>query len=142
MTELSSEELINRARLAMNLGASIDAEAWRVRRIDRVNEAYYLIIFEKDGAAIAVAAVNALTGNLQNSANLAGGGSPLGINSKQAIALAGLNGNAQATLVWRPCRASLSPLYPLWEVSTSSMTVYVDQQGKVWHSLVRAGPGG
>jgi streptogramin lyase len=142
MAEFSSDEVIDRVRLAMDLDASIDAEAWRVQRIDRENEAYYLIVFEENGAAIIVAAVNALTGGIQNSAHLAEGGSPLSIDSEHAIALAGLNGNAHANLVWRPCRASLSPLYPLWEVRTHSEEVYVDQQGKVWQSLVEAGPGG
>ena len=142
MIEFSSDELISRTRVELGLDASVNAKAWRVQRIDRENQAYYLITFEENNVEIAIAAVNALTGTIQNSATLAEGGSPLSIDSEQATMIAGFVDYAEANLVWKPCRASLSPLYPLWEIRTVSETVYVDQQGIVWPALEEAGPGG
>ena len=46
--------------------------------------------------------------------------------------------NASAELVWQPCQASLSPLYPLWRVSGATRSVFVDQQERCWVRLSAA----
>lgn len=142
MTEISFDEAIARARAKMGLKATVAARVWRIRQLDRPGSAYYLIVFGEDQAAVAVAAIGAADGEIRASAHLPGHGPHLTIDATQAVTLAGLERSAQVSLVWQPCRASLSPLYPLWEVRTATETVYVDQQGLIWQELVAAGPGG
>jgi hypothetical protein len=54
---------------------------------------------------------------LLGSARLGDAGPPIAVDAAAAIARAGLGAASEATLVWLPCRASLSPLYPIWRVS-------------------------
>ena len=142
MAEFTETEAIFNAKSKLGISESILGRAWLVQRLDRVVDAYYLIVFGEGEAAIAVAAIDAQIGVVQASALLSGGGSPLNIDAEQAIAIARLGGPVQARLVWKPCRASLSPLYPFWELRTTEETVYIDQQGTVWRDLEPAGPGG
>jgi hypothetical protein len=43
--------------------------------------------------------------------------------------------DASAQLVWQPCHASLSPLYPFWRVTGPHGTRFVDQQERCWNRL-------
>lgn len=142
MAELTSAEAIARARAAVGLGAAVTARAWRVRRLDRPGEAYFLVVFGDDKAAVGVAAVDAAKGEVGTSARLAGRGPHLTGDAAWAVRQAGLDPSARAELVWKPSRASRSPLYPLWEIDTARDRVYVDQQGAVWRRLDPPGPGG
>lgn len=142
MVEISPEAAIARAQHETGVGEAVGARAWRVRRLDRPEHAYYLVVFGNEGAAGAVAAVDAATGAVNVSARLVSGASPLAVDAAEAAALAAGGQDARVELVWRPCRASRSPLYPLWEVCTAAAVVYVDQQRAVWHDLGTAGRGG
>jgi hypothetical protein len=142
MPELSPETAVARARGALGLPASVTGRAWRTRRLDRPGDAYYLVVFGPEDAAVAVAAVDARSGEVQSSARLPGAAPLPVVDAARALELAGVGDGAQAELVWRPCRASRSPLYPLWEVRSGADPVYVDQQGKLWPQLDPAGPGG
>jgi hypothetical protein len=141
MAEVSTQEAIARARAAIGLEVTQAARAWRIRRLDRPGDDYYLVVFGEEQAAVAVAAVGIEGGEVRTSARLPGLGSHLPLDPEQASRLAGLGESAQVQLVWQPCRASRSPLYPLWEIRSASRTAYVDQQGLVWQELGAAGHG-
>jgi hypothetical protein len=142
MPDIPPDEAIARARAALGRAAQEAARAWRTRRLDRPDEDYYLVNFGPDAATTAVATVDAASGEIRSTARLPGAGPHLTVEATQAVELAGLDASAATELVWRPCRASRSPLYPLWEVRTSTQTVYVDQQRRVWPALDLTGPGG
>ncbi len=142
MSDLSPEEAITRARAATGVQQAVPARAWRVRRLDRTNDSYYLVVFGEDDAAVAVAAVGAAQGEIRSSASLPGHGPHLNVSMQEAAKRAGLGDAAQTELVWQPSAASRSPFYPVWEVRTPDRVVYVDQQGSVWPDLHAAGPGG
>ena len=142
MTGISAEEAIKGIRTVLSLDVSLPAQAWKVRRLDRPEDNYYLVVFGDEPAAVAVGVVAAVSGEVKTTARLGGRRPHLLIDSAKAMTLAGLGDDVQFELVWQPCRASRSPLYPLWQVSTTTKTVYVDQQGKVWQQLDIIGPGG
>ncbi len=75
-------------------------------------------------------------------AALPGTGPHRPIDAEIAVKRAGLPTGTFAELVWRPSRASRSPLYPIWAVSAGVKTAYVDFQGNVWDSIESVGPGG
>lgn len=143
MAGMTGEEAIASARSGLGLDPRAGARAWHVRRLDRDGAAYYLVVFGEEDAAVAVATVDAAAGRVESSARLPGGGPHLVVGRARALELAGLGAASRAELVWRPCRASYSPLYPLWEVTgAGGARRFVDQQGGVWPSPGEAGPGG
>lgn len=135
MSQLSEKSGIAQARSKLGLDDRIPARVFRTQRVDRVDEAYYLIIFGRPQAAVGVAAVDTATGEVMVSAKLPGRGPHLQIDAEAALQRVNLPPGAQATLVWKPCKGSRSPLYPLWEITYEQETVYVDQQGVVWTTL-------
>ena len=140
--ELSENEATTRARAALNLLDTVPGHAWHVRRLDREDDAYYLVVFGELDAAIAVVAVGAERGEVRTSARLPGRLPHLTIDAAQARARTNMGSDAQAELVWMPSRASRSPLYPLWEIQSGGRVVYVDHQGVTWVDLSEVGQGG
>jgi hypothetical protein len=141
MSEIGPEDAVVRARSWVGVTASVPARVWRVRRLDRPGDSYYLVEFGEERAVVAVAAVGTGQGEVLTWATLPGHGPHL-VPEAQAVARVESKEGAQAELVWQPCRATRSLLYPLWEVRLPARIVYVDQQGGVWTSLAPAGPGG
>ena len=132
MPSLSKEAAILTAREAL---ATTDlADARVVERFDRPGQVYYLVLFGGAQATSAIAAVDAQSGSLMGAARLSGSGPHLQIEREQATRLSSLS-EPHARLVWQPCRASLSPLYPLWQITGTNGEAFVDQQGKCWPSL-------
>src|SRR5438067_2342236 len=129
---VSPEAAIATVRRALGLDAAVTARACLTRRLDRPGRAYYLVLFGDDRATVAVGAVEAASGEIETSARLAGERPHLSVDADRAIRLAGLGDRVEAALVWKPCRASRSPLDPIWEVRAAGGTRYVDQQGQVW----------
>ena len=123
------DEGISRVRSQLGIGSLTSARAWRIRRVDYPGEAYYLVVFGEVKAAIGVAAVDAIRGEVMNSAVLPGKRPHFAIDAKTAVQLSGFPIDAHVELIWKPCRASLSPLYPIWQVSSKDKTLYIDQQG-------------
>jgi hypothetical protein len=134
MADLTEDEAITRARKEAGVSASTEATAWRVERIDYPGNAYFLVIVGKQSSPGWVGAIEAHSGQLMSSAQTAGLRPHLGIDRAAALAIANIPG-ARTRLVWRPCQASMSALYPLWEVAGSQRTAFVDQQGKCWDQL-------
>lgn len=140
MTNVLPEDAIERARAALGLDPSVPAHARRVRRLDRPGTDYFLVTLGAETATVGIVTLDAYTGELQGSVSLPGVRGHFAVDEEQARAVAG--GGASAELVWKPSAASLSPLYPVWEVRTEEGFVYVDQQGNVWTSLPEGGRGG
>lgn len=142
MPGLTSEEALARARRALELEPSLRGNAWPVQRVDQAGS-YFLVVFGRPEAAVAVAAVDSGNGELLGSARLAAAGSHLTVTAQEAMRRAGMSPEKSTVrLVWRPSRQSRSPLYPLWEVREAGHTRYVDQQGTTWPRLDAGGPGG
>jgi streptogramin lyase len=133
--ELTSDEAAVEARRALGVGPKVKATVSRVTRLDREGEAYYLVVLGNDHAAIGVAAVKADNGDIMGSARLAGTQPHLSVDASRAAQIANL-GNAAAELVWQPCQASRSPLYPFWRLASGPRSVFVDQQEKCWDRLL------
>lgn len=133
MTGITPEEASVRARQHLNLAPAAEPKVWKVLRLDRPGASYYLVVFEH-GAAI----LDAASGETLQSARSA---THLAVSAETARALAELNGAESVDLVWQPCRASLSPFYPFWRVTSAGKTVYIDQQSRRWEQLPPAGPG-
>lgn len=142
IVEIAPEEAILRARDALGLAPSVSGQALRVERLDAPGSAYYLILLASGGRERHVALVDAGTGSLDQDAALTGTTPHVTVNMEQAIAAAKLSGRVSARLVWRPSRASQSPFYPIWEISSATERRYVDQQGRLWDALPSAGRGG
>ncbi len=142
MPDVSVEAAVERAREALSLGSGLPARAGHVARLDRPGTGYYLVWFGTENATIAVAAVDAVHGEVLAHAGLPGSAPHLAVTGEDALRQAGVTGIAAARLVWCPCRASFSMLSPFWEVTTARGPVYVDQQGHLWTELDPGGPGG
>jgi hypothetical protein len=142
MSEITIEDAIRRIRIETGVAETTPGRAWRVRRLDRSREAYYLVLLGEAEATIAVAAVDT-TGEVGVLSRLPGVAPHITVDAQQAVELAAAGEvPAQTEMVWMPCEASKSPLYPIWEVRTQSGIKYVDQHGKVWKELQPARPGG
>jgi len=142
MVEISPEKAILRAREALGLPESVSGRALHVDRLDAPGSAYYLIVLALAGRERYIALIDAQTGALEQDAEVTGSDGHITVNMEQAIAAARLSGRPSARLVWRPCRASYSPLYPIWEISSAGERRYVDQQGRLWEVLPPSGRGG
>lgn len=142
MSEITREDAIRQVRADLGVAKTTPGRAWWVRRLDRPREAYYLVLLGGSAATIAVATVDATTGEVGALARLPGIAPHIAVDAQQAAELAAGGAPAQTEMVWMPCEASKSPLYPLWEVKTQSGIKYVDQHGKVWKELQPARPGG
>jgi hypothetical protein len=123
------------ARAGGELDDEVPARAWPVRRLDRPGDSYFLVLFGEDDATVAVATVSADGDSVQSMATLRGETGHFTVDAAAARALAGADADAPAALVWRPCRASRSPFYPLWEVAGQAGPVYVDHAGTVSEQL-------
>lgn len=134
MVQITDTRAIAIAQAQLGTSSALPARALRVARKDQPGEAYWLVVLGHPQASLGVAAINARTGEAMSWASLPGTTGHLGVEEAAAIHRTHFS-PATATLVWKPCSVSRSPLYPLWEVSDGQRTVYVDQKGLVWESL-------
>ncbi len=142
MGEITSEEAIDRVREGLGVPPDVPGRAWHVRLLQRPGEAYWLVVLGRVDASVGVACVDPVTGEVWTSAELPGRAGHVTVDAAQAKSLAAPGAPAEAEMVWMPCAASRSPLYPLWEIKTSDAVRYVDQQGRVWPDLRPGRPGG
>jgi hypothetical protein len=118
----------------------LPAAAHLVERLDGQHP-YFLVHFGEPGGRGAAVMVDAMDGSVMARAAVERVEQPWLIKEERAVEIAGCAQLAEARLVWKPSRATRSPFYPLWEVSTASGRVWVDQSGKMWRELTPAGPG-
>ena len=133
---MTADEAIAAARAALREPPAVQATALPVTRLDVAGQCYWLVILGDDDAVVGVAAIAEDTGAVMAAARV-GGRRHLDVNAARAIELARM-GQASAHLVWRPCQASLSPLYPFWRVTGARRTRFVDQREKCWDWLPQA----
>jgi hypothetical protein len=127
-------EAVRQAQRLLGLAQDEEGTAFLVRRLDKTDSDYFLVHVGGH-----VACLNAVTGALMASAKTTR--SPLTLTREAAIQRARLAA-AKAELVWSPSPASQSMFGPLWAVTESGSTIYVDQRGKVWDKLPANRPGG
>ena len=139
---MGSETAIERARTVLALGAGVPARACYVERLDHPATGYYLVVFGEESDAVGVAAVDGMSGEVTSHAPVAGAKPHLPVIAARASELAGAAPLEPPRLVWRPCRASQSMLYPIWEIRTAGGLIYIDQQSQLWTRLEPGGPGG
>jgi hypothetical protein len=142
MAEVTESEAIASARAQLRLGEHVAVDAWKVQRIDRTGESYWLVIFGERDAAVGAGAIDAQTGEVMVSASLPGTQKQLAVDAATALQIAGMPPGTPIRLAWKSCPASRSPLYPLWEIVGGNETIYVDQQAKLWRSLAGRDRGG
>jgi len=142
MTPRGQDAAIRAARARLGLADDVEAEVFVIHYLDPPGGESLLVVFGPADRALGVALVAARTGELEGSAKLAGTGRALPLDAAAARAVAGASSDAELRLVWRPSRASMSALLPLWEVRASDGgLVYVDQHGRTWTAAQIASPG-
>lgn len=125
------------ARVAVGAPPSIPARADVVRRLDR-DGCYVLVHLGEPGHPGWVAAVDVDTGDVMSWAANPSGASTLPPGAATDAAPGAATGAASAELVWRPCSATRSPLYPLARVHRGDGEHYVDLTGTVHDDLADA----
>jgi len=130
---VSPAEAAALARAALGLDDDVRAESHSVRRLDR-GGTYWLALFGEPAATVAVAAVDAASGEVLASARLPGRAPQLAVSAERARALAGAPATARVELAWRHSPASRSPLAPFWEVEGAADRAWVDVTGRVWQA--------
>ena len=120
--------------------SSLPGVAHLVERLDGQHP-YFLVHFGEPGGRGAAVMVDAIDGSVMARAAVERIEQPWLIKEERAIEIANCAEPVEARLVWKPSRATRSPFYPLWEVSTGSEKVWVDQSGRVWRELAPPGPG-
>jgi hypothetical protein len=118
----------------------LPAAAHLVERLDGQHP-YFLVHFGEPGGRGAAVMVDAMDGSVMERAMVERVEQPWLIEEERAVKIAGCAQPGEARLVWKPSRATRSPFYPLWEVSTASGRVWVDQSGRMWRELTPPGPG-
>jgi hypothetical protein len=111
-----------------------------VERLDGQHP-YFLVHFGELGGRGAAVMVDALDGSVMARAAVERVEKPWLMKEERAVEISGGAQPVEARLVWKPSRATRSPFYPLWEISTASGRVWVDQSGRLWPELIPAGPG-
>jgi hypothetical protein len=137
---IGERDAIIRARRVLGFGGAITSHARPVHRLDRPNDSYFLIELGKEDSVGAVVTVHGISGEVTHSARLHHGAhlkTPQEILGKE-----NLSATAEIKLVWRPCDASRSPLYPLWQIRTNENVFYLDQNGRRWDRLELTRRGG
>jgi hypothetical protein len=134
--EGATRAAVERARTTLGLDAGEPVRAWHVSRTQPGARDYVLIIFGIAGRASAIAAVDVASHEVLESTRLPPNSAHSLIDASEAIALAGVEGDAKTRLVWDPSSASRSRFYPLWEIEHAGRTVWVDSvTGSVWRKL-------
>jgi hypothetical protein len=137
-----AERAIRTARSALGVDPSSPGRAWPVRRLDRPDRGYWLVVIGDDEASTGVAAVNDKGEELLSWSSLPGRERHLTVDGRSAVAHAGVGPGAHAELAWAPGAISRSPLYPFWVVRAGNRRVIVDQRGGVWSDIPPTGRGG
>jgi hypothetical protein len=128
---------------ALGLSTSEQAQIWRVDRIKPGVPGYFLVVFGAPGAAVGLAAVDQATRTVFAKAILPGRGPHKLLSAEDAVRIAGIGSEAEATLMWDPVPASASPFYPLWRVRNAGRTVWVESvTGSVSQTLEAKTGGG
>ena len=136
---IGESEAIMQAQRGLGFGDTVTSRAWPVRRLDRPNGFYFLVELGEKNTVGALATVDSVSGEVTHSARLR---HPAHLKTPQQLLGGDLRAGAEIKLVWRPCDASRSPLYPLWQIRSNGDLFYLDQNGRRWYRLETTGRGG
>jgi hypothetical protein len=136
---ISEERAIGVATEAAQV-PGLPVAAHLVERLDGQHP-YFLVHFGEPGGAGAAIMVDAVDGSVMARAAVERVEQPWLIKKERAVEIAGCAQPGEARLVWTPSRATRSPFYPLWEISTASGRVWVDQSERMWRELTPPGQG-
>jgi hypothetical protein len=140
---VAADAAVASARAALGLDAREPVRTWRVARMHPGERDFLLVIFGEAERATAIAAVDAISGQVLESARLPGTQPHSLLTAEEAIRRAGLGAETQAQLVWDPSPATRSRFYPLWQLQTAEGPVWVDSvRGTVWQTLAASKQGG
>ncbi len=137
---ISSEQAQKIAATVAHTQAGVTVTVDVIERLDG-GDPYYLVIFGDAGSSGAIVTIDMLRGHISSSAKLQRVERPWVLDKEKAVEIAGCKQALAAKLVWKASRATLSPFYPLWEITCEAGVVYIDRSGKLWRQLLPAGPG-
>ena len=147
--------LLKRKEWSSILKGTTPGEPMLVQRLDRLDSFYYIVPFETRQKAVAAAAsVDARFGNYRQAVALPEGGAGIiKTPSTEAVRELVMDRRLQLeeplgrikirkeafclypTLVWKPCRESLSPFYPFYMFTIGFHRIYVRIDGQVFTAL-------
>ena len=137
---MTSDEAIARARDALADDAGV-ATAVLVERLDG-RPPYWLVTIDDEQRTLAVAAIGQ-DGEIVGAGRPSAPGRHLATDAARARHLAGAASDAGVRLVWFASRASMSPLFPLWQVDRSDGSqAWVSSDGRVFDKRPQSGRGG
>ena len=131
----SAADAAQRAAQWLEIPTTGISSVHRIRRLDRPNEAYYLV-----QAGTRLLCLDEVTEDRIAWAESLKPAVPL--DAVEARSRAGVDPGARAELVWTPCSATMSLLDPLWEIQENDRVIHVDQRGRRWDQLPHKQPGG
>ena len=127
-----------------------------VKRLDKTESYYYLVPMKKGNTVTAMASIDAMSGQLggcvaypepiktpfitraQIVKRITGRTIDLG---KGKIELCEGKFRVEPEMVWKPCKETLSPYYPLYVVTTATdKQIFIDYMGNVYTELHEVGP--
>ncbi len=124
------------ARSALGLDATVPVWTWSIGRMQPGASAFVLVVFGQPERAVAIAAVDAVSGAVLESAHLPGRVPHALLSADEAVKRAGFGPGTEAQLVWDSSPASRSRFYPLWQLRNAGRTIWVDSiRGQVWPTL-------
>jgi hypothetical protein len=142
MSRTTAEQACKTARAHLHLDDDAPCRRWIVHRLDRLGEAYFLVVLGDPDRPGGISTIDADTGEVLSSAVLPVTNPTQVMPKRAALAAADLPDDTPARLVWRSFPGSRSMLDPVWELRGASGTVYVDQRGRIWNSLEGHSRGG
>jgi len=137
---------ISEPEVAAAYTASHPGVALLVKRLDQIDDDYYLVPWQDSRGVVLVVQVDASTGKMLSAAALPIPLPSLVMSPAEARHLAKTHLNRRVTgepaLVWRPSRESASPLQPFYYVPTEGGDAYITVNGSVYQRLTPFGMGG
>lgn len=116
-------------------GGAKAAEAFLVKRIDRDNYYFWVVLFTRNGNETARMALAARTGELLEVESIAAGEDQI---EKWVSAPIISASGTPAPLVWKPCSESPTLLLPFYELpSTGASPKYLRADGEMFEALTR-----
>lgn len=111
------------------------SEAFLVKRLDRENSYFWVVLFTRNGRETARMALAARTGELLEVESIAAGEDQI----EKWVSAPSLPDGTPAPLVWKPSNESPTPLLPFYELpSTGAAPRYMRADGEMFDALTRS----
>lgn len=117
-----------------------------VERLDRHEQAYYLIPWLVTEGVVFIAEVDATSGIMLGATTFPKPAPSPFLTTEEAFDIVGLkfpqHAIGEPRLVWRPCRESTSPIYPFYQIPFDKGVLYVNMEGSIFTELTPLNLGG